>query len=132
MSDARNPSSAEPKTTLFLSYSRKDTTFVDALDMALKARGYDVRIDRSGIQKGEEWWKRIVELIVDSTLVVFVISPDSIGSPVCRDEVDLTKRLGKRVVPVLWRNARGLQMPEGLAERDWVSFEAADLFGNSR
>jgi WD40 repeat protein len=119
----------EPRITLFVSYSRKDTLFVDALVKALEARGYDVRIDRSDIRKGEEWWKRIVDLIVDAMLIVFIISPDSVGSPVCRDEVDLTKRLGKRIVPLLWRSAPKSEIPEGLAERDWVSFKAADPSG---
>lgn len=131
MSHEQTVATAEPKIALFISYSRKDTKFVDSLDKALRARGYDVRIDRSDIQKGEEWWKRIVDLIVDCTLVVFVISPDSIASPVCRDEVDLTKRLGKRIVPVMWRSAPGLEIPQGLAERDWVSFEAAEPAGKA-
>jgi WD40 repeat protein len=112
------------KTNIFVSYSRKDSAFIDVLVTALSARGYDVRIDRSDITKGEEWWKRIVDLIVSSTLVVFVISPDSIVSPVCTDEVQLTQRLGKRIVPLLWRNGPGLAIPRGLSERDWVSFEA--------
>ena len=112
------------KTTLFISYSRKDSAVVDTLVKTLEGRGYDVRIDRSDIAKGEEWRKRIVDLIIDSTLVVFVISPASLTSPVCRDEVDLTKRLGKRIVPLMWRNPQGhAGIPEGLAERDWVSFE---------
>ena len=98
---------------------------------ALEARGYDVRIDRSDIRRGEEWWKRIVDLIVDCMLVVFVISPDSIASPVCHREVDLTKRLGKRIVPLLWRSAPRSEIPEGLAERDWVSFKAVDPSGTA-
>src|SRR5262245_15857253 len=98
-------SAGAPETRVFLSYSRKDAAFVDALGAALSSRGYDVLIDRSAITKGEEWWKRIVDLIVSSALVVFVISPHSIASPVCNDEVDLTKRLSKRIVPLLWRNS---------------------------
>ena len=90
---------APKTTTLFISYSRKDAVFVDALVLALEARGYDVRIDRSDITKGEEWWKRIVDLIVSLTLVLFVTSPDAVSSAVCADEVDLTKRLGNELCP---------------------------------
>jgi hypothetical protein len=59
------------KATLFISYSRRDTAFVGALVAALEARGYEVLIDRSAVTKGEEWWKRIVDLIVASTLVLY-------------------------------------------------------------
>ena len=31
----------------------------------------------------------------------------------------------------MWRDVRGLEIPEGLAERDWVSFEACDPSGRA-
>ena len=111
---------AAPPISIFISYSRADFAFADAIYQALEARGCKVCIDRSDIQKCEEWWKRIVDLIVDSTIVIFIISPNSLASPVCHDEVTLTKRLGKRIVPLMWRRAPGLQVPDGLSERDWV------------
>jgi hypothetical protein len=38
------PETGEP--TAFISYSRKDITFVDRLEPALKTRGVDARVDR--------------------------------------------------------------------------------------
>jgi len=56
-------SDQQPKAKVFISYSRKDIAFVDQLDAALKARGFEPLIDRSDIYAFEEWWKRIEALI---------------------------------------------------------------------
>jgi hypothetical protein len=60
--DARDRGTA-PKAKVFISYSRKDMSFADRLDAALKARGFEPLIDRSEIYAFEEWWKRIEALI---------------------------------------------------------------------
>jgi len=51
------------KTRVFISYSRKDLLFVDVVRTALDSRGYDVLVDRDDIEKGEEFWVRIQQLI---------------------------------------------------------------------
>ena len=53
----------EPKAKVFISYSRRDMAFVDGLDEALKARGFEPLIDRSEIYAFEDWWKRLQALI---------------------------------------------------------------------
>ena len=53
----------EAKTRVFISYSRKDMAFADQLEAALKARGFEVLIDRQEIYAFEDWWKRIEALI---------------------------------------------------------------------
>jgi hypothetical protein len=39
----------QPKAKVFISYSRKDVTFADRLEPALKARGLEPLIDRSEV-----------------------------------------------------------------------------------
>lgn len=63
---------------IFISYSRKDTLVVEALRDSLLALRYEVFIDRKNIEKGEEFWARIQQLITDSDIVLFVLSPSSI------------------------------------------------------
>ena len=60
---------------VFISYSRKDMSFVDRLDAALKARGFEPLIDREAIYAFEQWWTRIEELIARADTVIFVLSP---------------------------------------------------------
>ena len=70
----------EPKAKVFISYSRRDMAFVDSLDAALKARGFEPLVDRSEIYAFEDWWKRLQALIGQADTVVFVLSPDSVAS----------------------------------------------------
>jgi hypothetical protein len=55
------------KLNVFISYSRQDIAFVDRLQQALARRGIEAFVDRERIEKGEEWWARIAELIPTPT-----------------------------------------------------------------
>ncbi|MBV8833567.1 MAG: toll/interleukin-1 receptor domain-containing protein, partial [Acidobacteriaceae bacterium] len=47
---------AEAKIGVFISYSRTDMAFVDRLEAALTARGFQPLIDREDIYAFEDWW----------------------------------------------------------------------------
>src|ERR1700738_949271 len=51
-------SAQEPKTKVFISYSRKDIAFADRLDAALWARGFEPLIDRTDIYAFEHGAQR--------------------------------------------------------------------------
>ena len=87
--------SSKEKLKVFLSYSRKDLAFVDRLQAALERKGIEVFVDREDIEKGEDWWNRIQQLIIDSDTILFILSPNSVGSPICQDEVDYAEKLKK-------------------------------------
>ena len=76
------------KLNVFISYSRQDIEFVDRLQAALKNRGIEAFVDRRDIEKAEEWWARIKQLITEADTIVFTLSPGSVNSRVCNDEVD--------------------------------------------
>lgn len=44
---------------IFISYSRKDKEFVQALDASLRQLGYDPWVDWEDIQPTEDWWTAI-------------------------------------------------------------------------
>ena len=73
---------------VFLSYSRRDTAFVQRLVRALDAHGKDVWIDVQGIRDGEVFPLALRRAVEASDGFVFVISPDSVASPICGQEVD--------------------------------------------
>jgi hypothetical protein len=114
--------SPDRKTKVFISYSRKDIDFVDKLEAALGARGYEVVVDREDIEKGEKWWARIKQLITQADAVVFVMSPDSVASRVAGEEVEHSLKFGKRLVPLVWKKVD--QAPPGLTERNYVFVDA--------
>jgi|tagenome__1003787_1003787.scaffolds.fasta_scaffold20964701_4 hypothetical protein len=103
------------KAKVFLSYSRKDIAFVDQLDAALKARGLEPLIDRTDVYAFEEWWQRIEALIARADTVVFVLTPDAVGSDVALKEIAYAASLNKRFAPIVYRRVNDKQVPEALA-----------------
>lgn len=125
-------SSAEPaKLKVFISYSRKDAqAFVDELAGGLEFQGgFEVSLDRHSIVEGEDWRKRLGALIADADTVVFIVSPGSVGSDICRWESEEADRLSKRILPVLWiAPQEGQQVPERLAALNYTRFDEGRSF----
>src|SRR5258708_34785098 len=86
-----------PKAKVFVSYAREDLAFVERLEAALKERGIVPLIDKTEIYAFDEWWKRIETVIGQADTFVFVISPDSVASDVCRTAVGFAHLLNKRL-----------------------------------
>ncbi len=122
---------------VFISYSRHDADFVDRLQSALHQRGIEAFVDLEDIEKGEEWWARIEQLITEADSIVFVLTPSSVISKVCQDEIDFAERLNKRLVPVVARNLEGYDVPDALRRLNYVFFtsrpgvDAADSFSEA-
>src|SRR5262249_22585072 len=110
------------KLRVFISYSRDDLEFADQLDAALNAYGFECIIDRQGISGGEDWKRRLGNLIRESGTVVFVLSPTSARSEIFDWEVEEATRLGKRILPVNCRPLEGASPPPRLCERNYIFF----------
>jgi hypothetical protein len=122
---ASRPDSADQgKLRVFISYSRDDLEFADQLDAALNACGFECVIDRHGISGGEDWKRRLGNLISEADTVVFVLSATSARSEVCAWEVEEATRLGKRILPVNCRPLEGASPPPHLRERNYIFFYA--------
>ncbi len=80
---------AARKTKIFISYSRKDKAFVRKLNNAIDAAGIDAWVDWEGIPLSSDWMSEISAAIEGGDAFIFVISPDSLKSQVCRDELEL-------------------------------------------
>ena len=121
----------QSRAKIFISYSRKDIAFVNQLDAALKARGFEPLIDRTDIYAFEEWWSRIEALIARADVVVFVLSPDAVGSDVALREVAFAASLNKRFAPIVYRRVDDKQVPEPLAKLNFIFFDDAAWFEQS-
>jgi WD40 repeat protein len=119
------------RATVFFSYSRKDLAFADRLDAALTTMGFDVLIDRTEIYAFEDWWTRIQSLIVDADTILFVVSPDSVGSDVCAKEVGFAASLNKRLAPIVVRRVDPAAIPLELSRRNFVFFDDDTRFDES-
>src|SRR5580658_7042304 len=113
----------KPKAKIFISYSRKDMSFADRFDAALKTRGFEPLIDRTEIYAFEDWWKRIETLIGRADTVVFVLSPDAVSSDVALKEVAHAASINKRFAPIVCRRVDDGAIPEALRPLNFIFFD---------
>jgi WD40 repeat protein len=113
--------SGPPKDKVFVSYSRRDTAFVEWLAPELAARGHPSWIDWRDIPPTARWREVVRQAIRGTEAFIFVLTPDSVGSIECRSEIDDAVDDGKRIVPLLVRDvAPQLAHPE-VAARQWIA-----------
>ena len=84
--------------------------------------GFECSIDRHGISGGEDWKRRLGNLISEADTVVFVLSPTSARSEICAWEVEEAARLGKRILPVNCRPLEGASPPPRLRDLNYIFF----------
>ena len=114
---------------VFISYSRRDVEFVRELYAALAAHDKDIWADWEDIPITAEWLLEVYRGIESSDNFLFVITPDSLASDVCAQELAHAVEKNKRLVPVLRREAApGTTVPGALAARNWTFFRPDDDF----
>jgi WD40 repeat protein len=116
----------------FISYSRADTEFVRQLHERLASSGRDIWVDWEDIPLTADWWQEIQRGINQSDSFLFVISPDSVRSSVCRDEINYAVANNKRVVPILFRELKTKDDKDALhpivSSHNWVMFQDSQKF----
>jgi len=110
------------KLKVFVSYSRSDTGFADQLVAALAAYGMTPSIDRGDIQAAENWQERLGQLILEADTLVFILTPKSAISPICKWEVDEALRLNKRIVPIIWKPLGDAEPHDHLRGLNYIHF----------
>ena len=121
---------------VFISYSRNDSEFVRILNKALENSKRKTWVDWKGIAKGTEWWKEIEEGIEGADTFVFVISPDSVASTVCQDEINHAVKYNKQILAIVYRDADELLEEKNSAHTaisrpNWLFFRDTDNFEQS-
>jgi WD40 repeat protein len=116
---------------VFISYSRKDRDFVRRLDEALQASGREAWVDWEGIRPTEEFMQAIYGAIEGADTFVFVLTPDSVASEVCKREIAHAAAQNKRMVPIIARDVDAKAVPEPLAKLNWVFCRETDDFENA-
>jgi formylglycine-generating enzyme required for sulfatase activity len=88
---------------VFVSYSRKDISFVERLASDLKNAGLDVWYDVSSLGGGSRWRAEIETAIRGSQFVIVVLSPDSIASEWVEREFLFANNLKRKIIPLMYR-----------------------------
>jgi WD40 repeat protein len=118
-------------TDIFISYSRKDKEFVRKLHEALSKQNRDTWVDWENIPLTADWWKEIEAGIEAANTFIFVISPDSIGSKVCTQEIEHALQCNKRLVPIVRRDDDVKDVHPALAKHNWLFFRESDDFDSA-
>ncbi|MGA7933268.1 MAG: toll/interleukin-1 receptor domain-containing protein [Kovacikia sp.] len=119
----------QPGNEVFISYSRTDQSFVRTLDAAFRKLNQNPWVDWDDIRKGEEWWAAIQKGIEGADLFVFVISPASIASTVCQDEINHAAKHNKRFLPIVRREGFDhKQVHPRISSHNWLFFRETDDF----
>ena len=71
---------------IFVSYAHNDADIVFAEINRWNKQGYNIWYDE-GISPGNEWEDEIANALENCSLFVVFITPDSVGSQNCRDEI---------------------------------------------
>jgi tetratricopeptide (TPR) repeat protein len=113
---------SERKTTVFLSYSRKDIDFAHRLNEELKQAGFHPLLDKTDIAPGEAWQDRLGKLIAEADVIVFSVSPYSAKSEICKWEISEAERLGKRIIPIIVAKVKPETLPATLTRLNFIFF----------
>lgn len=117
---------------VFISYSRKDKAFVQRLSSALEQKGHQTWVDWHDIEYAEDWWQKIQNGIEGSDNFVSIISPHSVRSKLCFDEVQYADDSNKRIIPVVIQDIDDLADQERthptLKRHNWLFFRPEDDF----
>lgn len=120
---------------LFISYSRRDKDFIQKLHGALSAAGYDIWVDWEDIPPTTEWKKEIERGVESANTFIFSISPSSVQSKACREEIDLAVASNKRLVPIVFIELKDAadfeKLHPDISATNWIFFNDASKFDDS-
>ena len=113
---------------IFISYSRKDKAYIGRLHDALTRRQRVAWVDWEDIPPSVEWFERIKKGIEAARAFIFVISPQSVRSPICAQELEHAVACQKRLIPVVWGEVDAQEVPQPLRKLNWVFLREQDDF----
>jgi hypothetical protein len=113
---------------VFISYAREDEAFVQRLDEALSKRGREAWVDWEGIPPTAEFMQEIFHAIEGTDTFIFVLTPNSVVSKVCRDEIAHAFAQNKRMIPIVAADVDRAEVPEPVKKFDWIFFRDSDVF----
>lgn len=129
---------------VFISYSRRNSEFVQKLNHALNEHQIDSWIDWDDIPKGTRWLQEIYSGIENADNFLIIVSPESLTSAICHDEIAHAIEFHKRIIPIIYREVDQQQLAGQWFEQayeqkarqnwqyirniNWLFFRESDVF----
>jgi hypothetical protein len=108
--------------SVFISYSRRESPFVDVLLEALEKSGLEVWADYRSLVPARPWLEQIIEAINAADVFLLVISRESLGSRNIEAEYRHALIHKKRVVLLIFEAA---PLPADLQGCEWIDFRGS-------
>lgn len=115
-------------TKIFVSYSRKDSVTARKLIQELRSIDLDVWVDWEDIPPAVGWLEQIFQGIEESDAFIFLVSPDSTASEVCKVEIEHARKNHKRIIPILVRDVDSKTAVPTIRELNWIYLREQDDF----
>src|SRR5689334_20238890 len=107
--------------SIFISYSRTDSKFVDRLEEDLKQHGFSTWVDRRKIEGGQNWTDELQKALDRCQVCLVIISQEAVDSKWVKMEYRYALSKGKTVIPVNHRPTN--QVLIDLNPIQWVNFQ---------
>lgn len=107
-------------TQVFLAYAHEDKGMMAKLRNSLRRESFTVWTNTTDIQTGETAEKAIKRGIEQADNVVYLLSPHSLGSEYCQQELEYAFSLNKRIIPVLIEDIDVQQIPPTLRDLQYI------------
>jgi hypothetical protein len=108
---------------IFISYSRKDSEFVNRLIQALELYGFRTWEDVKAISGGDVWRAAISKAVRECDAFLIVLSPQSASSENVSKELAIATNNARRILPVMYQTCTiPDQMQYDLAQLQWADF----------
>lgn len=110
--------------SVFISYSTKDSEFVDQLSIALVKNRINIWLDKWSMQPGDSLIDKIQAGISDSSFLLVVLSKNSTESEWCKKEINsgLMRELDEKKVVVIPILKESCNIPLFLKEKVYADF----------
>ncbi len=107
-------------TQVFLSYAQTDKTTMEQLRRSLMRECFTVWTNTTDIQTAEDFEDAINRGIEQADNLIYLLSPDSLTSKYCQQELNYALSLNKRIIPVLVRETDQNQVPDALRSLQYI------------
>ncbi|MEM9486456.1 MAG: toll/interleukin-1 receptor domain-containing protein [Cyanobacteria bacterium P01_F01_bin.116] len=111
---------------VFISYARVDSDLAHKLNDSLQRQGKRTWFDQESIASGADFQQEIYRGIESSNNFLLIMTPQSVGSPYCVDEVEYAAKLNKRIVSIRHRAVETADLHPELAKAEWIDFQEND------
>lgn len=105
---------------IFISYAVSDIEFSRKIVKALETYSLDSWVNWQSIPSGSNWRQQIYKGIEEADVLLFLISPDSVQSDPCKEEITHADKNGKRIVGALIRETPSEAIPPEVEKFQWI------------